>query len=54
MFKEDAKGGNKSLEDEKKLQMAGGLCAVSPLVPPVNVPFSPSFQPDAAGVLEGR
>ena len=29
MFKEDAKGGNKSLEDEKKLQMAGGLCAVS-------------------------
>lgn len=29
MFKEDAKGGNKSLEEEKKLQMAGGLCAVS-------------------------
>ena len=29
MFKEDAKGGNKSLEEEKKLHMAGGLCAVS-------------------------
>ena len=29
MFKEDAKGGNKSLEEEKKLQMAGGLRAVS-------------------------
>lgn len=29
MFKEDAKGGNKSLEEKKVLQMAGGLCAVS-------------------------
>ena len=29
MFKEDAKGGNKSLEEKKVLQMAGVLCAVS-------------------------